>query len=153
MNIGRLRFLVPLKNILSFCSPCQAAYVPIQLRTFARKPTIDPNDEPIKFTESGAIHGIADIRRIDRDKKPWYQGLVCAASIVVFLVYFCVLREENDVDQMFDKDLYETVHGLEVINLQVARRYYFSVGNSPEVSKIDARLKELGVTTSVISKE
>ncbi|KAL1453058.1 hypothetical protein WDU94_007233, partial [Cyamophila willieti] len=112
-------------------------------RSYARKSTLDPDDAPIKFSSSGAVHGIADIRRIQLDDVPWYQSISVIGSVAVFLIYFCILREENDVDVELNKSLYDRVEGLEVTSLNVARKYFLEQGNSFEVKKIDARLKEL----------
>lgn len=43
--------------------------------------------------------------RIPDSDKPWYQGPIISLSLTVFLIYFCILREENDIDLMLDKDL------------------------------------------------
>jgi len=44
------------------------------------------------------------------DMFPWYQGYIVSASLAVFLIYFCILREENDIDLMLDTDLQTTLN-------------------------------------------
>lgn len=114
-------------------------------RNYARKPLLNPEDDPVKFSSSGAIYGLAHIKQAKLDTMPWYQGLVCSFSVAVFLIYFCILREENDIDLEFDKTLNDRVEGVEVTSLKVARNFYVRENNMSEVKKIDVRLKELGV--------
>lgn len=40
---------------------------------------------------------------------PSYQPIVVVASLAAFLIYFCILREENDIDELMYRDLCETV--------------------------------------------
>lgn len=72
---------------------------------------------------------------------PWYQPYVVVGSVTVFLVYFCVLREESDVDQEFNKTLYERIKGLE--KEQLLQSYKFNKENGKEVFEIEQRLKEI----------
>lgn len=39
------------------------------------------------------------------DRYPWYQGYIISACLAVFLIYFCILREENDIDLVLNTDL------------------------------------------------
>ncbi len=54
------------------------------------------------------------------DDTPWYQSLSISASIAAILIWFCILREENDIDQELGKSLYERVDGLEKKQLELA---------------------------------
>uniref|UniRef100_A0A8D8Y3I3 Uncharacterized protein n=1 Tax=Cacopsylla melanoneura TaxID=428564 RepID=A0A8D8Y3I3_9HEMI len=143
MNLSRSAGFKLFRNLLTASIRCEPSSIHLQSRSYARKSTLDPDDAPIRFSTSGAVHGIADIRRIDVDDTPWYQSIAVVGSVAVFLIYFCVLREENDIDIELDKNLYDRVEGLEVTNLNVARKYFLEQGNSLEVNKIDVRLKEL----------
>ncbi|XP_011695511.1 PREDICTED: uncharacterized protein LOC105454538 [Wasmannia auropunctata] len=70
----------------------------------------DADDEPIKFSTSKAAKmRIEEYRDPDGDSVPWYQGWSVIVSLAVFLGYFCILREENDVDLILGKDLQTTI--------------------------------------------
>jgi hypothetical protein len=61
--------------------------------------------------------------------------------VAVFLLYFCVFREENDIDEELGKSLYERIPGLEKSQLQEAFTYNSAKGH--DTSAITARLQEL----------
>lgn len=54
---------------------------------------------------------------------PWFQPYIISLSLVVFLVYFCVLREENDVDRQLERTLYDHIEGLEEKQLEISLAY------------------------------
>lgn len=105
-------------------------------------------DEPIKYfgseaakwkayqTRSGSIHPNKD--------RLWYQPYVVMASLIVFMVYFCILREENDVDGELVKSLYDRVDGMEEMQLKIVHRY--NADNRIDNKDIENRMKELGMT-------
>lgn len=107
-------------------------------------------DEPIKFFGSEAANWKAqDTRRggqgVAGDKNiPWFQPYVVMASVTVFMIYFCVLREENDVDGELGRSLYDRVDGLEEIQLKIVHKY--NVENQIDNSQIETRMKELAIT-------
>lgn len=72
---------------------------------------------------------------------PWYQPYVVVASIATFLVYFCVLREENEMDQSLRKNLYDHIEGLEEQQLEISLEHNIQMGK--DTSAITARLKEI----------
>jgi hypothetical protein len=57
------------------------------------------------------------------------------------MLYFCILREENDIDEELGKSLYERIPGLEKAQLQEAYRYNSTHGH--DTTAITARLREL----------
>jgi hypothetical protein len=59
------------------------------------------------------------------------------------LIYFCILREENDVDEEMGKSLYERVPGLE--HTQLIVNYKYNLQNNIDNKDIIARMKELGI--------
>ncbi|KYM82786.1 PREDICTED: uncharacterized protein LOC105621852 [Atta cephalotes] len=70
----------------------------------------DDLDKPIKYSMSkAATMRIEEYRNPYEDSRPWYQGYVVSASLVVFLIYFCILRDENDIDNLIYCDLNETL--------------------------------------------
>ncbi|XP_072762935.1 uncharacterized protein [Anoplolepis gracilipes] len=67
-------------------------------------------DQPIKYSSTkAATMRVNEYRDPYGDSMPWYQPFSVAASLAVFLVYFCILREENDIDLMLDNDLADTL--------------------------------------------
>lgn len=41
--------------------------------------------------------------------RPFYEDIIISLSFIAFMVYFCALREENDVDEQLDMPLDETL--------------------------------------------
>ncbi|XP_061713535.1 uncharacterized protein LOC133522277 [Cydia pomonella] len=112
-------------------------------RNFSSKIEASEN-EPIKFTTSAAARK-KTIRPVAVKYKPsdmpWYQPYSVLASVTVFLIYFCVLREESDVDLEFNKTLYERIKGLE--KEQLLQSYKYNKENGLSVEAIEERLKQL----------
>lgn len=100
-------------------------------------------NEPIKFSTSGAAGKtvIPLMRKVKTEDMPWYQPLVVVSSVAVFLIYFCILREENDIDLEFDKTLYDRIHGLE--KEQLLQSYRFNKEHGKSVQDIEKRLREI----------
>lgn len=64
-------------------------------------------------------------------------------STAIFLIYFCVFREESDVDRELEKSLYDRVPGLEETQLVI--NYKYNLENRQDNSQIVARMQELGM--------
>lgn len=105
----------------------------------------DPiSNEPIQFFGSQAAAWRAkDTRSGGSDESLWYQPYVISASLGIFLIYFCVLREENDIDLRLEGSLYDHVSGLEEVQLTVNYRYNKEHGL--DTKEQEQRLTELGV--------
>ena len=60
---------------------------------------LDP-DKPYKYSTSDArYHSSLDtFAPVPKNPPPWYQRYSITISMAVFLVYFGILREENDLD-------------------------------------------------------
>lgn len=101
-------------------------------------------NEPIKFFGSQAAAWRAkDTRSGGSDESLWFQPYVISASLGIFLIYFCVLREENDIDLRLEGSLYDHVTGLEEVQLTVNYRYNKEHGL--DTKEQEQRLTELGV--------
>jgi len=77
---------------------------------------VEDLDQPIKFTTSEANKWMAQYSRKgvkEVEPRLWYEPYVIVASIAVFMIYFCILREENDIDLELSKSLYDRIDGLE----------------------------------------
>lgn len=68
-------------------------------------------NKPLKYTASPAHSWKAAHSRIGNNEElaPWYESQIVSASLIVFMVYFFILREENDLDLLFDKPLTDTL--------------------------------------------
>lgn len=102
------------------------------------------SNEPIKFFGSQAASWRArDTRSGGSEDSLWYQPYVISASLAIFLVYFCMLREESDIDLRLEGNLYDHVSGLEEVQLTVNYRYNKEHGL--DTKEQEKRLIELGV--------
>ncbi|CAH1389843.1 unnamed protein product [Nezara viridula] len=103
------------------------------------------SDEPVKFTASKASQWKASYTRSgdekEKDEAAWFEPYVVSLSIIVFMLYFCVLREENDVDEMLGTSLYDRIEGLEEAQLRILLSYNLDHGK--ETSDIKKRIREL----------
>lgn len=103
-------------------------------------------DEPIAFFGSGAASWKArEGHSGGQEESLWYQPYVISGSLAVFLLYFCVFREENDVDQKLDGNLFDHVAGLEVTQLKLA--YNFNKEHGLPTADLERRLIELVQST------
>lgn len=111
-------------------------------RAFSSRNVEINENEPIKFSTSGAAakKTIKPIKNVKIDI-PWYQPYCVVGSVAIFLLYFCLLREENDVDLEFSKTLYERIQGLEKTQLLLSYKHNKEHGKS--VADIERRLKEI----------
>lgn len=65
-------------------------------------------------------------------------------SVMVFMIYFCVLREESDVDGELNKSLYDRIDGMEEIQLRIVHKY--NAENKVDNGPIEGRMKDLNIT-------
>jgi hypothetical protein len=107
-------------------------------------------DEPIKYTTSKASEWTASQTHTGRmhPDVPSFQPLVIILSVSVFLLYFCVFREENDMDEEIGKTLWQRIPGLEKQQLLLVLRYNEERGISTtdirnRLAEIEERDKEL----------
>jgi hypothetical protein len=103
----------------------------------------DGLERPVQYSKSKAYKWKAEETRSGGHLKdhPWYQPYVVSGSLTVFLLYFCVFREENDIDEELGKSLYDRIEGLEEKQLQTALKYNLDHGQ--DTASIETRLKEL----------
>nr|CAD7425681.1 unnamed protein product [Timema monikensis] len=127
---GESRCVSPQKNLTAKCMS-------------TNKSDPEPDMAPVKFTTSKAATWKAvETRGGGEDDWPWFQSYVISLSVGIFLIYFCILREENDVDQDLSKSLYERISGLEEKQLFLVLDYNKEHGLPTD--EIKARLIELG---------
>lgn len=58
---------------------------------------------PVRFSQSPAFKFRPELSYaampLEKISKPWYQPYVVIGSLLVFMIYFFILREENDIDE------------------------------------------------------
>lgn len=90
------------------------------------------------------------LRGVD-DDMPTYQPAVVIISMIAFLTYFCILREESDIDHKLGKSLFEQVDGLE--ELQLAISYKYNKERGLDTKDIEYRLKQLGTNIDEVNRK
>lgn len=76
-------------------------------------PEKDEDEGPIKYTSSRAASWKARHTFRTDHTMPDAQPFSVVFSLAAFMIYFFILREENDVDEMFDRPLTEVIPGVE----------------------------------------
>ena len=106
------------------------------------------SDKPIKFTESRATGSASDSLGLAFQKvgtgPPKIHTPLQLISLACFMIYFMVLREENDVDEMMNtspQNLYEKMPGLEKIHVEAAIKNYKLEGR--DTTDLEDRLADL----------
>lgn len=106
------------------------------------KDAVDPN-VPLEYLGSRAEQLKAKDARTggSRAEMPWYQPYVINGSCAIFLIYFCILREESDIDLKLSGDLSQQIPDIEVV--QLLRVYNYNLQNNLPNDEIIKRLREL----------
>lgn len=100
------------------------------------------DDGPIQFSTSKAsAWSLANTMVAPERDIPWYQPFIVSASTAIFLVYFLLLREENDLDDTINKSLFETVPQLEEDQVKIALAYEQRQGR--DTRALEKRLAEI----------
>ncbi|KAH8355061.1 hypothetical protein KR093_004595, partial [Drosophila rubida] len=131
------RSLLPASNVRGYAQKLPGSSIKSQDE--------DPiSNEPIKFFGSqAATWRASESRSGGSDEALWYQPYVISASLAIFLVYFCMLREESDIDLRLEGNLYDHVSGLEEVQLTV--NYKYNKEHGLDTKEQEKRLTELGV--------
>lgn len=105
----------------------------------------DLTNRPYEYLGSKAETYKASEARLGKSSTEWpsYQPYVVNASIAIFLIYFCILREENDIDEKLGASLYDHVPDMEIVQLRNA--YKHNLQNNLSNDAIIKRLEELGI--------
>ena len=79
-------------------------------------------EEPVKFTKSKAMKMKPtfinpNFKKSGEEARPRFQDLSIFISMSSFMLYFFVMREENDLDNEIGRSLYDRIDGLEKANL------------------------------------
>lgn len=109
----------------------------------------EENNKPIQyFGSDAAVWRAKNTRSGGSDEHLWYQPYVISASLAIFLLYFCVLREESDIDLKLEGNLYEHVQGLEEV--QLTMNYKYNKENGLDNREVIKRLNELGIDVKLL---
>lgn len=112
----------------------------------AEKPEQIKHNEPVQYSRSAAASWTAKQGRagaINLEQIPGCQMYSVVGSVAIFLIYFCILREENDIDLELEKSLYDRVPGLE--RSQLVIMYKYNIENNIDNTDITTRMGELGM--------
>ena len=82
-------------------------------RGFSRNIEDDLKDKPIPMSQTEAAKWKVAYNRVPPSKRVWYTPYVVSFSTAIFMIYFCYLREENDIDEMIYRPLPETLDGIQ----------------------------------------
>lgn len=77
----------------------------------------------------------------EKDESKEYKAYIVSVSMAVFMLYFCILREPNDLDDAMDRDLYDHF-GPEASRLKKA--YDYNTKHNLPTAEITNRLRQLG---------
>lgn len=95
-------------------------------------------DEPLKFFGGPA----EKVRATPKPPPaPEYSPYIVSLSLAAFLTYFCILREENDIDDLLRRDLFDHF-GEEASRLKKA--YDYNIKHNLPTQEIVHRLREIG---------
>lgn len=75
------------------------------------------------------------------DNRLSYEPMVILGSFTVFLIYFTILREENDIDKELGRTLYSRISGLEEVQLKINLKY--NQEHNLSTKEIEDRLREI----------
>lgn len=116
------------------------------------EPPLEDLNKPIDFLQSPAAQWKAQwSTKGVKDDSPWFEPWVILASVTIFMVYFCYLREESDIDQSLKQPLYDSVPEIEQKDLIVVHK--FNATNGKDNREVERRMKELGMNVAEIRKQ
>ncbi|KAK3584993.1 hypothetical protein CHS0354_037367 [Potamilus streckersoni] len=80
-------------------------------------------------------------KAVMHESAPPYQGFIVWISILVFMIYFFILREENDMDELLDHSLTSKLSDLE--EHDILKRIHYNRTHSFSTAELEARLHEI----------
>jgi hypothetical protein len=117
---------------------------PVRCRSTKKQPETEDLNRPLPFSQSKAASWSASSSFSGKEKaddSPWYQPFLISLSFSAILIWFCVLREENDLDLKLGRTLYDQVDGLERVQIELCLQYNKQHGL--ETAALQKRLDEL----------
>lgn len=106
----------------------------------------DQQNMPVRFSQSPAFKFRPDLSYgglpPEPEKRLWFQPYVVVFSLFVFMVYFFVAREENDIDERLGSlSVEQQLHRYEVNELRTAIKHCKARGI--DTSEMEDHLYEL----------
>lgn len=99
-------------------------------------------NKPIVYSASPASKWQAKHSRMGTNaERLRYEPHIVLISLTVFMIYFCVLREESDIDKEFEQTLVNRITGLEEQQIRIALEYNEKHGL--EIKQLNDRLEEI----------
>lgn len=110
-------------------------------------------NKPYPYIGSPAAkHTAEESRRgykVDKDSEPpAYAQLAIFGSITVFMIYFSILREENDIDATLYRSHVEVMSDLEIELLELRRKFMHNNAKNLSNDDVIKRVKQLNVPLS-----
>lgn len=92
--------------------------------------TDETEDKPVKFSTSKAKSwdSINTFSNQRNRQQPKLQPLIVIGSLMIFLIYFGLLREENELDAMISRPLEESVPNIKEFTLRKQISQYDNMG-------------------------
>lgn len=102
---------------------------------------IDPN-KPIPFFGTKAQLSAGPQEDYYKPKHE-YHPYIAMFSFACFMIYFCILREENETDNIFRKDFYDHF-GNNGEATELKNAYNYNIKHNLPVTEIVRRLRDIG---------
>ncbi len=104
------------------------------------------DDKPVKYTTSDAHlkHKAYENFRFSEEETaqiPVYERPILLTSFALFLIYFAILREPNDIDEKLGANLFDTVPELELPMIETTIKNYEMLGL--DTTQLEKRFNEL----------
>ncbi|KAF2366841.1 CCSMST1 family [Trinorchestia longiramus] len=110
-------------------------------RASSKKQSDQPMSEPVKFSESPAFKFKPQLSYSaeNMSDRPWFEPYVVMSSVAIFMIYFFILREENDIDgRLGSKSIEAQVRDYEIQVLEASFEKCRRAG--ADTSEIEERL-------------
>lgn len=104
--------------------------------------SMDHPDKPIMYFGSEAENWRGAYTRTGQETpQPKYSPIIIMSSLATFMIYFCILREPNDLDDNLSRDLLDHF-GDEASRL--GKAYQYNMKNNLPTTEIIERLRDIG---------
>ncbi|KAL3875513.1 hypothetical protein ACJMK2_033459 [Sinanodonta woodiana] len=98
-------------------------------------------DQPLPYMSVRKTQEKMNKEFVMRESAPPYQGFSVWISLVVFMVYFFILREENDLDELLSQDL--SVRLSEVEEQVILKKMNYNRTHDVPTGELQDRLHEV----------
>jgi len=119
------RLFLPLFRNYNIANDKQQMLMYSQKTSMQKEDKMDVDfDKPVQFSSSEAAQFSSSQSSQEgvRTNRAKYEHIIVRVSLAVFMIYFCVLREENDLDQSIGESIFSKVPDLEIVMLRNKRK-------------------------------